>query len=123
MAGDLEGADELMAALQAAGSRGPDLLDAALYNEALQIFAESQQIVPVDTGTLRNTGVVEPPKDGTVLIGYGGPATPYALTVHEDLEAGHKEGKTAKFLERPFTSALNGLEGRLSAAIRGGLGG
>ena len=120
MGSALEGSEELQAALRQAGTRGPAALEAALYAEGLQIFAASQAVVPVDTGILRGSGVVEAARDGSVLIGYGGPATPYALTVHEDLEARHKEGKTAKYLEAPFTSALQGMAQRLADRVRKG---
>lgn len=79
---------------------------AALYQEALEIMAASKELVPVDTGVLRSSGHVEKPQDDgrgvTVTLGYGGAAQEYALIVHEDLTARHKDGQTAKYLERPM---------------------
>ena len=44
-------------------------------------------VVPVDTGNLMATGIVETPRrEGNkvvVVLGYGGPAAPYAAHVHE----------------------------------------
>lgn len=57
---------------------------------------------PVDTGVLRSSGHVRgPEKIGTVwqvVLIFGGPAAPYARTVHENLTARHKVGQ-AKYLE------------------------
>lgn len=114
---DIKGDKELAAALKKAGNAGPKALDAALYAEATEIFAESQKIVPVDTGVLRASGVVEGPKNGEVLIGYGGAAKSYALVQHENLEYRHAEGKSAKYLEKPFTEALTGLKSRLAQRV------
>jgi hypothetical protein len=99
-----------------------------LYQEGIKIMAESQPLVPVDTGTLRSTGYVsEPEREGdtiTVDIGYGGPAAKinpksgessvgYGLYVHENLDAHHKVGQ-AKFLEQPFRAAANGMGQRIA---------
>ena len=95
----------------------PDQVDKALYAEAQAIFRKSQRIVPVKGGYLKNSGVVEGPTNNEVLIGYGGPAVDYALVVHEDLEAQHKAGKQAKYLETPFLEAMSGFGERLLARI------
>ena len=66
------------------------------------LLRKSQEIVPVDTGTLKASGY-------TLTWGYGfdakftvGYSAPYAVYVHEDLLAKHKPGQYAKFLERPL---------------------
>lgn len=89
-----------------------------LYREALAIFRRSQRLVPVDKGFLKSSGVIEGPRNGEVLIGYGGPAASYALFVHEDLEARHKPGKSAKFLEIPLYESIPGLGRRLAALLK-----
>jgi hypothetical protein len=94
----------------------PKALDVFLYREALDIFRKSQRIVPVDKGFLRSSGVVES-NPGIAFIGYGGPAASYALYVHEDPEAQHKDGKTYKFLEIPFTDALPGIAERIAPLL------
>lgn len=95
----------------------PTALDKALYREAQAIFRESQRLVPVDKGFLKGSGVVES-GDGNAFIGYGGPAASYALYVHEDPEAKHKKGKTYKFLEIPFTAALEGFDERIAPYLQ-----
>lgn len=88
-----------------------------LFKEATGIMTVSKaSFVPVDTGALRSTGYVKPAQD-FVELGYGGPAAPYALVVHEDLEAHHTVG-SAKYLERPFRDATRGLARRLIARLR-----
>ena len=68
----------------------------------LFIQRESQKIVPIDTANLkgtadtRNVGGVGPKTD--IVVHYGAGAD-YAVYVHEDMDARHKPGKRAKFLE------------------------
>jgi hypothetical protein len=109
--------------LQALTEEVPSALDKALYAEGLQIFRASQKLVPVKFGTLKGSGVIEGPTNGEVFIGYGGAAASYALYVHEDMEATHKKNKSAKFLEIPFTEALNGMDERLAPYLERALEG
>jgi hypothetical protein len=92
---------------------------------AEKIMADSKDLVPVDTGTLRSSGVVLPAAiTGTtvsVTLGYGGAAAPYARMVHENPRAGKTGGLSPsgmpyktwakvgqwKFLEIPFVRARN----------------
>lgn len=106
-----------------------------LYLEAEGIMAQSKELVPVDTGTLRSSGYVAPPvQDMTVLrveLGYGGPAAKinpktgqsadgYALYVHENLEAHHPHGM-AKYLEVPFDHAKRGMTTRIAHGMKADL--
>lgn len=117
--------------------RGLDRLEVtlpvALTTTAKKVFADSQNLVPVDTGALKASGKVKPPKmeavtnvamgtGGVTVAGgratvveieYGGPDVPYAVIVHEDLQMRHAPGKTAKFLSRPANLAI-GLLNRLA---------
>ena len=70
-----------------------------LFMEAEGIMAESKEkFVPVMTGALRGSGFVEPPKvqggNMSVTLGYGGPAAPYAVVVHENPRAGKTGGRS-----------------------------
>lgn len=87
--------------------------------EAQKIEAAAAEQVPVDTGRLRSTHSVtaDPSRTGWV-IGFG---TDYAIYVHEDMEARHPVGN-AKFLERPFVSALSGMLERVTSHVRKALG-
>jgi hypothetical protein len=92
----------------------------ALYQEALAIQKVSMRRTPVDTGALRASHeTLEPFFDGgevRVAIAVGGPAAPYALVVHEDLDAHHNVGE-AKFLEKSVLEAAQNLSERLGARI------
>ena len=103
---ELVGADRLAAMFRKAEDAGQSkLFDRALTDVAQTVLNESKELVPVDRGTLKNSGQVEKPKrDATgveVEITYGGDARAYARRVHEDMKARHKDGKTAKYLEKP----------------------
>ena len=72
-----------------------------LKKAGLFLQRESQKIVPVDTGALKNSASTRAHgvgKDTVVTVGY---AQIYAIFVHE-VQATHKAGKTWKFLEIPM---------------------
>jgi len=121
----LDGAVGLQAVLAALGEGVIQAAAAALYREAEAIMTASKEIVPVDLGILHGTGHVELPETHAgvveVTLGYGGPAAPYAIVVHEDLTARHKPGQQAKYLEQPALEASQGMEGRLADALRSGM--
>lgn len=77
-------------------------LRVALLKGGLFLQRESQKIVPIETGTLRqsaNTRLEGHGLDVAAIVSYG---TDYAIYVHENLEARHKPGRQAKFLETPL---------------------
>jgi len=110
----------------------------AVYVEANLIMTNAKQnFVPVDLGTLRNSGTVSQPiiaEDGTISIKlyFGGAAAPYALAIHEHpssfdppswrgkpiLNFRGKQGRGPKYLEYPLRQAENGMAERLAARIR-----
>jgi hypothetical protein len=79
-----------------------------MFAQANVVLNESLEIVPVDTGTLKDSGRVEKPKITVtgieVEITYGGAASQYAGIVHEDPNARHAEGKSYKYLEIPVNN-------------------
>lgn len=109
----------------------------ALYEEAELIMGISkEEYVPVMDGTLRATGHVKPPVIAgptiEVTLGYGGPAAPYALSVHENPRSGHTEGVSPqgrpykrwakvggwKYLEIPVSQAMPGLVSRIGLTLQ-----
>lgn len=106
----------------------------ALTLEAESIMSASKEIVPVDSGALRASGMVGEPEFGTfrvdVQMGYGGAAASYAIVQHETPTVGpgepkgpfigyeHAPGKSDKFLERPLQEAAEGFETRMAARMR-----
>lgn len=94
----------MAATLQKLANETPNRVRAALRAEAEIEATEARRRTPVDTGALRSSiHVTEPtdkkePRTVSVAIVAGGPAAPYALKVHEDLDAFHRVGQ-AKYLE------------------------
>ncbi len=118
---EIKGAKQLQEALAKLGDRMMAEAGKALYAEAELIMTESKEQCPVDTGALRGTGHVEDPQASggqvTVQMGYGGPAAPYAVYVHERLDVRHRVGK-AKFLEDPVKAAAPKLPARLTRRLK-----
>ena len=79
-----------------------------------------EHYVPVDTGALKNSGHVKPPRvEGDRVIvecGFGGAAAPYAIYVHEDLSAHHPVGE-AKYLEKPALKKMQTLSADLAEEL------
>ena len=75
-----------------------------LKEGGLFLQRQSQLVVPIDTATLKNTArtnnIGGEGFDADIIVHYGAGAE-YAVYVHEDLDAKHAPGKTAKYLERP----------------------
>ena len=108
----IEGTKEVLDAITKAARRYPEAAAVALYEECLAIMAESVKLVPVDTGRLRATAYVAPPKfgrDTECRVGYG---TRYAVYVHERTDVRHTNGE-AKFLEKPAMAAQRGFAARM----------
>ena len=76
-----------------------------LKTAGLFVQRESQKIVPVDLGNLHNTARTDniggKGFKADVVVHYGTGAD-YAVYVHENLDARHKPGKRAKYLEAIF---------------------
>lgn len=75
-----------------------------LKKGGLFLQRESQKIVPVDLGLLNKSVKTEniggSGFDADIVVHYGAGAD-YAVYVHEDMDAKHKAGKKAKYLEGP----------------------
>tara|TARA_R110000803_G_scaffold141929_2_gene208316 strand:+ start:3044 stop:3436 length:393 start_codon:yes stop_codon:yes gene_type:complete len=114
---ELVGAEDLAKILASAGAKAVPALKQALTEEAQIVFRDSQRLVPVDTGTLRRSGIIIPVRERGNLIevamGYGGAASSYALRQHENLQYRHKKGQQAKYLETPLFSRANKLLGNI----------
>ncbi len=102
---------------------------AALYQFGEEIMADSKAVVPVDTGALMSTGKVTlPTEDGggviEVTVGYGDESAPYALYVHEELNAPSggavnwtRPGSGPKYLENPAVAKAPQLPDRIKHAL------
>lgn len=122
MSVEVKGVDVVFNGLQALIDRVPEAVASALYQEAEAIMTDSKaNYVPVDTGVLRDSGMVSAPdmsgNEISVSMGYGGAASAYAVVQHERLDYHHEVGGP-KYLERPFLDAANNLEERLADRLR-----
>lgn len=115
----VDGDKELIRTLHKLARAMPEAAAEALYEEGMRVDADMVPRIPVDTGRLRATHYVSPPKrpDGvlTVEVGVG---TDYAVAVHERTEIPHATGE-AKFLEKALFATSPGMAQRLADRIRG----
>jgi hypothetical protein len=118
---DLKGTADVQGKIAAALLTMRDKAEAALSQVAEQEMTESKKRVPVDTGTLRDSGHVQQPErdaEGiSVTMGYGGAAEDYAIVQHENLEFHHKVGQ-AKFLESVLQESAPYLLERIAKRIK-----
>ena len=99
----------------------PDLVLESLVEEAELEMTEMKLRTPVDTGALRSSGhIANPRRSGSeefaVDIAFGGPAAPYAVTVHEDPDAFHKVGQW-KFVESVVLESAPHLPERVFSRV------
>jgi len=102
----ITGEKEFMAKFQRFADEFPKEVAASLKKQLEKTMIRSKRdFVPVDEGTLRDTGHVDDPeiskKNIKCRLRYGGPAAPYARDQHENLSYKHTVGE-AKYLERPL---------------------
>lgn len=107
MSVELSGTDTLLRKLAIGGPPVARALARAIYEEANEVFRESQMQVPYRTGALAGSGMVNLPAidaSGNILVEifYGGAAAPYALWVHEDRDRNYRNGRKAKYLYDPM---------------------
>lgn len=115
------GVEAMRAKLQQLTSRLPDEVGRALYLETEIEATECKRRTPVDTGALQSSIHVEGPKrafNGGIYteIVAGGPAAPYALAVHENLDAFHNPGQ-AKFIESTINESAPHMAARVARRI------
>lgn len=93
----------------------------ALRQEAEIEMTEAKRRTPVDTGNLRGSEHVEgPTMSGRVLraaLVAGGPAAPYAVYVHENLDALHPVGQ-AKYIESVLLESMPYMADRIARRVR-----
>lgn len=115
---EVTGAEKLSETLKQFAVKFPELVAKGIHREGLALEEKAMQLVPVDTGRLRQSAYVrEGSADGEKKerIGFG---AEYALPVHEDLTAHHAVGQ-AKFLETPWNETKGGLQDRLARWVSG----
>ncbi|MFK0289940.1 minor capsid protein [Streptomyces sp. NPDC090442] len=97
------------AAIQQAAARG------ALLG-AEHVLAESRKRVPIAEGTLERSGAASVDEQQIVAaVSYD---TPYARRVHEDMNARHSPGRSAKYLESVLPSTSGDVQALIAAQVR-----
>lgn len=123
---EIKGLDQLQAQLLALSNGFTRRIGSAVRAEMELVMTQAKRRCPVKTGTLKGSGHVDTENESggritAVLLKFGGPAAPYAVPVHENLEAHHPTGE-AKFLERPLLEAVPSLAERIAARVAKGAG-
>ncbi len=114
----IDGLDKLQTRLKTSEKNAVRQLGRGVFVEAQRIMTTSKRdFVPVDQGTLKASGHVDPPtvrsKTVEVVLGYGGAAAAYALVQHERTDFKHTVGQS-KFLEKPVRAARSGFSKRVA---------
>ena len=99
----LEGVPEMIRKIRQEGKILSKNFEGNVKKAGLFLQRESQKIVPVDLGNLKNSAFTRRIAGSgwkvIVIVGY---TASYAVFVHEDLQARHRPGKVAKYLEKPL---------------------
>lgn len=115
-----KGDDQFRRWMKESPKKATNALKGSLMLEGEVIMRKSKTIVPVDTGTLRGSGHVrQPEKDGSkvvVTLGFGGPASAYALYQHER-DLNHPGQGQKKYLEQPANEAAAGFGERIGRRL------
>lgn len=112
---ELSGISELQRSLQRLARQAEQALVLALQAEAERILEDSRPLVPLDTGLLVTTGMVENQSDGAD-IRYGGRGLAgYAIIQHEETSFQHPNGGQHHYLSAPFLEATGDMPQRLAA--------
>lgn len=100
-------ASQLLRGIEQAASRMQTGAKRGLGDWGEHVLDEAVRIVPIEEGTLQNSGTVAQSSDGmTVGVGFGdGAAAPYAVKQHEDFTLRHNGGRQAKYLEIPLQAS------------------
>lgn len=93
----------------------------AVRGAADQLLEDTTPFVPQDTGALRDSGRVEHYAPGISGVAYGSSDVPYAIYVHEDLEASHDAPTRAKFLEGTYLEHKADYVSHITNAAKGAL--
>lgn len=105
--------DDFFKGMEQVESKATNSAKMAIEEVSEDLLSKSLQVVPLDKGTLRNSGGVKHFGDYS-LVFYGGKASAYAVYQHEGARKGGSHqikkhttaGTTTKYLERPLMENL-----------------
>lgn len=81
------------------------------------LLEQSNKLVPVDDGTLRDSGASYV-QGRSAVVGY---SAIHAVKQHENLRYVHANGGQAKFLETALVSNSNAMQDKIADALRNAL--
>jgi hypothetical protein len=104
-----------------------DKLNQIMRESTINVYHASQEIVPFDTGELKQSGIVESPAREKLLwrVMYGkgnGAFAPYAMVVHEGMRRNvdgsitvfnFQGGKKPKYVQQPFNEEVPKFQHRI----------
>lgn len=95
-----------------------DAIEAGLTDWAEYVLQQAQQLVPIETGLLSNSGRVA--VNGLeAAVGFGsGAAAAYAVYQHENGSLKHDAGRTYKYLETPAVASADKAQQFIGAQIK-----
>lgn len=102
----LTGIHEAQAKLRRTNRKLGEKLEQGLKKCGEFLLGKAQEVVPVDTGKLHDSGFVETEGSGWDTKVFVGFSADYAIFVHEMTHLKHAPGKQAKFLEGPAREYL-----------------
>jgi hypothetical protein len=118
----VRGWDRMRGNLKDFRDKFPERMAEAQLEEARIELKEAKRRTPVDTGDLRRSGAIaqtiKKTRAGTMVSTDIFFDMPYAIFVHEDLEANHPNGGQAKFLESVLNESAPHMAERLARRLR-----
>jgi hypothetical protein len=138
----IDGVETVQRELGRSGAQVETAMKRAMFDAVNEIARGADQLVPVDTGNLRASRMVDIKQVGQRVeaeVTYGGTGTQYALVQHENLELWHPpkppgkskvggrqgsgpvepgSGRGPKYLEVPFTQEVTNWPAGLVTRMR-----
>jgi len=122
-----KGIDKVVKNLSLSNQKVRDAIKFALEECGGDLLKEATKIVPLDKGTLQDSGKVSAVKkvssnEMEISVGYN---TPYAARLHEHPEYKFQQGRQGKYLETPLKQNVskykNGIVNEVKSALTGAL--
>jgi len=123
MPGHIDGIPGLVASFKKQSKGMKKGMEIGLKRAGLYIQRKSQEIVPIDTGILRNSARTDAKGSGfktEVSVMY---LASYAIYVHEDKDAKHSKGRTYRYLQKAIEKNRKRIFEIVGEAIQAQTGG
>ncbi len=99
---ELQGVQQTLNALELWKTATGKKAEQGLKKAGMFLLRKSQQVCPVDTGALKNSGRMHTSGSGFNMIVWIEYLQAYAIYVHENTQAYHRPPTQAKFVEGPM---------------------